>query len=116
MKAALKSMHSPDGDLTGEKTLNTSGPILVQLMVGPADSPGEESFDINVCTPKWLEQNVRDNGAIFGRHYLFVDKIDRDSVERAVVDYLSVLDEPSWPELADKIGRIAKWEFEDYRE
>jgi hypothetical protein len=24
------------------------------------------------------------------------------------------LDEPTWPQLAAKIGRIGKWEFEDY--
>jgi len=30
--------------------------IAVRVMVGPRGEPGEESLDIKVCTPKWLEQ------------------------------------------------------------
>jgi hypothetical protein len=26
----------------------------VQLLVGPADGPGEESFELTACSPEWL--------------------------------------------------------------
>ena len=26
----------------------------VQLLAGPADGPGEESFELTVCSPEWL--------------------------------------------------------------
>lgn len=26
----------------------------VRLILGPADGPGEESFDLTVCSPEWL--------------------------------------------------------------
>jgi len=116
MKAALKGLHSPDVELTSGVSVDERGSVLVQLMVGPADGPGEESFDVVVCNAEWLDQVVRERGSIFGRHYLFVDRIERGAVESAVTDYLSALEGASWQELAQQIGRVAKWEFEDYRE
>ncbi|WP_433370475.1 Imm8 family immunity protein [Streptosporangium sp. CA-115845] len=29
-------------------------------------------------------------------------------------DRIAVLEAPTWSELAEKIGRIGEWEFEDY--
>ena len=54
MRAQLKRLHSPDvWDL---KSFKPDGPfsILVEAMAGPVDAPGEESFDIIVCTYDWL--------------------------------------------------------------
>jgi hypothetical protein len=31
----------------------------VQLLVGPADGPGEESFELTVCSPEWLAERCR---------------------------------------------------------
>ena len=116
MKSALKGLHSTDVELASGVSVDERGSVLVQLMVGPANGPGEESFDVVVCNAGWLDQVVRERGSIFGRHYLFVDRIERGAVERAVTDYLSALEAPSWQELAQQIGRVARWEFEDYRE
>ncbi len=115
MKAALKGMHSPDMELPPGTPLDDRNSVLVQLMIGPADDPGEESFDITVCTITGLGQAIRRNRSIFGRFYLFVPNIDRESIEHAITEYLSTLDESSWPELAARIGGVARWEFEDYR-
>jgi len=38
-------------------------------MVAPADRPGEEPFDVDVCTPRWLEARAAEHGPIVGRHY-----------------------------------------------
>jgi pimeloyl-ACP methyl ester carboxylesterase len=39
--------------------------FLARLIVGPPDSPGEESFDITVCTPEWLAQACNRVGGIY---------------------------------------------------
>ncbi|WP_115061397.1 Imm8 family immunity protein [Nocardia otitidiscaviarum] len=41
---------------------------------------------------------------------------DLDAVTQYLRGYIAGLDEPSWPELAAKLGRIGMWEFEDYRD
>lgn len=110
MKARLKSVHSPDVDMS---TAIAQDVILVQLIIGPADEAGEESFDILVCTPQWIERAVKD-GPLSGRHLVIVDEVDRDSIVQFVEAYLTDLDEPTWADLAEKIGRLGKWEFEDY--
>lgn len=38
---------------------------LAQLLVGPADGPGEESFDVTVCTPEWLSAACREAGGLY---------------------------------------------------
>jgi hypothetical protein len=84
-------------------------------MAGPEGKQGEESFDVVVCTPRWLARRVRDEGAIIGRHHLIVERWDAARVRRCLTDAAESQEAQTWPELAAKIGRIGKWEFEDYR-
>lgn len=42
--------------------------LWVRAMVGPGGGPGEESFDIGVCTPKWLADRSQQEGFAVGRH------------------------------------------------
>jgi hypothetical protein len=43
-------------------------------MLGPRDGEGEESFDIVVCTPKWLAEKYGPADALVGLHKLIVDR------------------------------------------
>jgi len=52
---------------------------------------------------------------IFGRHYLILFKFNYELMSQKIIDYVNNLDEETWDKLAQKIGRIGKWEFEDYR-
>jgi hypothetical protein len=62
-----------------------------------------------------LEQLIKRDGFVVGRHFLFADVIDRPRVEEFIRDRLRRLEAPTWNELAQKIGRLGLWEFEDYR-
>ncbi|HEV8626102.1 MAG TPA: immunity 8 family protein [Acidimicrobiia bacterium] len=87
----------------------------LRVLVGPAEGPGEESFDVLVCTPAWLARTVAEQGPMIGRHRLIVEHLDLPLAEQFLSDQIERLDEPSWPELAAKIARLGHWEFEDYR-
>lgn len=116
MRASVRRFHSPDADLeTFAPEDATDVEVLVQIMAGPSEGPGEESFDVVVCTPRRLLQQVDERGPIVGRHYLVVPEWDWPRIRLFLTEEVEAHDEPTWRELAIKIGRVGKWEFEDYK-
>jgi hypothetical protein len=89
--------------------------VSVRAMVGPEAGKGEESFDINVCTPKWLAEVCRAKGFIVGRHYLIVDQYDVVYLRRLITKLVQECEGDSWRDVAEKVGRLGFWEFEDYK-
>lgn len=118
MRAELKRLHSPDVD-----DLSTYRPkasdefcFLLQVIAGPEDLDGEEAFDVVVCTPKWIANNQKRSDLVVGRHYLIVLEYNYERILRFIEDYCSSCEGNSWPEVAERLGRLGKWEFEDYHE
>lgn len=74
MNAELKRVHSPDiyNLKSYQPECSDSFCFLLQAMIGPAGEDGEESFDIEVCTPKWIESHLEINDGLIGVHYLIV--------------------------------------------
>jgi hypothetical protein len=118
MKAKLKNIISPDVDnleyyIPLEKD---NFCLLCQLILAPEDSEGEESFDVLICTPNWLNQNHSKSDVIFGQYYLIVFEYNYITIKDKIETYIDSIEANNWIELARIIGRIGKWEFEDYQE
>jgi hypothetical protein len=113
----LKRLHSPDAlNLESFTPVDpTSFSLLLQAMFGPEGNEGEESFDILVCTPRWLASEVERKGLVDGRHHLVVSKFDLAQIRAFLVAYAKDCAGKTWPEAAVKLSRLGKWEFEDYR-
>lgn len=118
MRAELHSLISPD-----LPNMPTQIPdhvehfgVLIQALVGASDGPGEESYDFVVCTPSWISTLVSREGFLFGRHYLIVEAYDYDLIFRVIDSLCSRTCGDDWLEIAAKLGRYGKWEFEDYRD
>lgn len=118
MRAELKRLHSPDTfDLAHFVPEDpTSFAILLQAMIGPAGEAGEESFSIQVCTPRWLEQNLPRDEVLVARHMLLTHEYDLGKIVAAITKFLSTCTGASWQEIGEKVSRLGYWEFEDYRE
>ena len=76
MRAVLKRL-----DLAPDPSTPPGDPsefaLRVRMIVGPPGSPGEESFDVTVCSPEWLAKTCREVGGIYNaRHHLVVDVDD----------------------------------------
>jgi hypothetical protein len=117
MRAQLKRLHSPDvADL---QTFAPAEPdnfaFLLQLMVGPEHEAGEESFDVQVCTPKWLMTRYGGADVVSLRHHILLPKYDYAVMIQALRGMVEACMGSTWPEVAEKVGRIGHWEFEDYR-
>jgi hypothetical protein len=116
MRATVRRFHSPDANLDVYTSTDPSEDgLLVQMLVGPVDGPGEESFDVMVCTAAWLARIARAQGPVVGRHYLVMEHLDIRHAEAFLRSQVERLDEATWQELALKIGRLGMWELEDYR-
>ena len=89
--------------------------LNVTVMVGPYGERGEESFDLYVCTPAWIAEKCERDGFVNGRHLLIVRDYDPDLIESLITKLVESCQGNSWEDVAEKVGRIGYWEFEDYR-
>lgn len=116
MIATVRGFHSPDVDLATyapEEPGNVG--VLVEVSVGTQGSPGEDLFQVMVCTPRWIDQFALGSGPLIGRHFLFVKRWDWTAVREYLTHAFEQEQGDSWADLAARLGRIGKWEFEDYK-
>ena len=115
MRAALKHLIF-DPAPTTLPAEPASFSFWVRLIVGPKDGPGEESFDLTVCSPEWLAVRCRQQGIVDGRHHLVVnaDDFDQRQLRSWLESRVRLLQGGSWSEIGEKLGRLGHWEFEDY--
>jgi hypothetical protein len=88
--------------------------FLLQVMIGPEGAEGEESFDIKVCSPLWLIERHNRDDVIVGRHHLILFEYDYERLKRTIQTYCGQWEAPTWSDLAVKLSRVGRWEFEDY--
>jgi len=112
----LRGLHSPDvEDLSAFRpSEGVAFSILVQAVFGPAGAEGEESFDIVVCSPEWLAEELTRHAAITGRHLMIVKSFDLEAFRRHLVEIASRCQGATWVDVATKLSTIGRWEFEDY--
>ncbi|MFF0344347.1 immunity 8 family protein [Kribbella sp. NPDC004875] len=112
----MRSAYSSDVDV---ETYVSADPrddaVWIRLIVGPADGAGEESFDVLVCTPAWLQRVIREKGPQVGRHHLIVEEMDLPRVVAFLRRRFEEVEAPTWRGVAGKLARIGYWEFEDYQ-
>lgn len=116
MRAALRSFEfQPEPSTLSADPAEFS--FLARLIIGPADAPGEESFDVTVCTPERLATASRRIGGIYdARHHVVVnlDEFNQRALRAWLASRVHDAEADSWPELGQRLGRLGQWEFEDY--
>jgi hypothetical protein len=90
--------------------------LLARLLVGPSNGPGEETFDVEVCTPEWLARRSAAEGFIDGRHTVIttLDTFTEDALRSFLTRRVENVSGETWNEVAHKVARLGLWEFEDY--
>ena len=118
MLSEIKKIISPD--IIDFKTYwpedAESFSFLITVIVGPRGDAGEESFDVVVCTPKWLLNKYDENEMILGKDKLIVFRFDMDRILARIRKLFDNCGGKDWDEIAIKLSRIGKWEFENYQE
>lgn len=118
MKAKIKNIYSLDiDDLQNYTPFDPENfHLLLRVIACPESEEGEESFDIQICTPQWLLESHKPEDVIIGRHYLIVMEYNYDRIINTIKSFASECNAATWEEVAEKLGRLGKWEFEDYQE
>jgi hypothetical protein len=117
MIAELKGLHSPDvADLRDWTPETDEFAVLLQIVAGPPGTPGAESFDVTLCSPTWVAARTAEAKVIEGCHLLVVQEYDYDLIHDYLSRRVSTCEGESWREVAQKLSRLGRWEFEDYRE
>jgi hypothetical protein len=116
VRAELKSLFSPDADPLNAFRPNGDFGVLVQALIGPEGTKGEESFDFIVCTPEWFASDrlPRADSIASGRHILFMRRFDYVALENFIRNYCASCQGRTWHDVAEKLARLGHWEFEDY--
>lgn len=116
MRAALRHIHSPDVHDLRTWVPEEDFAVLLQLMVGPDGSDGEESFALTLCTPGWLAEQASRQGIVDCRHHVVVADYDYGAIESYFLRRVAACEGATWPDVATQVGRLGLWEFEDYAE
>jgi hypothetical protein len=117
MHAELRGLYSPDTeDLTLEAFLPPDPEhftLVVGAYVGPSDAGGEELFTFVVCSPSSIAELKLQKGFGFQRDTLLLERWDPQLIQRAIGDLCRRTEGLSWNEVAVKLSRYGRWEFED---
>ena len=88
--------------------------VGIQIVAGPVDGPGEETFNLTVCSVAWVALRVAQDGIFDGRHHLVLAGFRWDLVRSYIERRVKLCEGHSWKEVANCLGRLGYWEFEDY--
>lgn len=89
--------------------------LALRLLAGPDDGPGEESFDLTVCSVGWIAERIRRDVIFDARHHLIVENYHWPSLRAYVQRRVERCDGATWRDVAEKLARFGYWEFEDYQ-
>jgi Immunity protein 8 len=71
---------------------------------------------MTVCTPAWISSEHPEEIAVFGTRLLIVFRCDWPTIHAAIKNVVSRYTADNWQVLAEKLSRVARWEFAEYTE
>ena len=77
-------------------------------------TPGEESFDVLMCAPGWLREEIERHGPITGRHLLVVCPLELREAIRFSTCRIEGERAEDWARLGERLSWIGFRELEDY--
>ena len=84
--------------------------------IGIHGQPGQDTYELLLCTPKFLENELTINQVLPAIHRLIVKEYNIDQVEGWLRTYCLSIAGDSVNEIQDRLRLLGHWEFEDYRE
>lgn len=118
IKAELKYLHSPDihNLQTFYPEVEDNFGFSLQIIAGREGcSEDGESFDVFVCTPKWLLENHSEGDIVIGLHHIIVFEYTYKRMYDKISQIIRRINATSWQEFGLEFGKFGRWEFENYQ-
>src|SRR5947209_3375829 len=112
----LKAIDSTQVDVENYVPANEAFRVVLDLSIGGQDNSASDLFYLTVCSPKWLEKYVAENGPCFGHGFLIVDSFNISVIRSRIEKLLSTISGHDWLEVAHILSKFMRWEFESYRQ
>lgn len=115
MNARLRMIYSTDvEDLDKWAPSDQDFGLPIRMIIGPSDGPGQESFDVTVCTGGWLEEQAERVAVYDARHHLVVRRFNWATIREYLEYRVQQCAGDSWEAVAQELSKLAYWEFEGY--
>ena len=90
--------------------------LWVMAFVGEEGQEGHDTYQIGICTPRWLLTEGMERGYEWGRFLLIVPRWDYGLVVRAIDELLAEAAGPDWETVSDRLARFAwaEWDSAAY--
>lgn len=116
MKPVIKYFYSSDVDVESYVSQNpVKDGVFLRMIIGDDQGMGEESFDVMVCTPTWLADELDFEKPLFGRGYLLMARLDLQKAMLFLRQEVASIEDESWEAVANKIAKFSFWEFDNYQ-
>ena len=94
-----------------------SAMLAMTVGIGERGKDGADNFQIVVCTPAWVAEQVENAKAFWPRGILVVRAIEPEYVRAAMQSLAQQFrNSKSWATFCERLNRYLLWEFEDYDE
>ena len=115
MRAEIRDIYSSDVDNLSEwAPTSDEFAVAIRLQIGPVGGPGEESFDLTVCSVAWLHRQTALTPVFDARHHLVVREFSWVTIRGYIEARVAACVGDTWNDVAQRLSRFAYWEFEDY--
>jgi Immunity protein 8 len=108
LEAELRSLTSPGlGDLKSfDCPTSDDFALRLRAVIGAKGQAIEETFNFQVCTPKWIERAVEERGYLWGAGRLIVKQYDYELIWRAISGLCDQVIDLRWEGISRRIGRF----------
>jgi hypothetical protein len=93
--------------------------VRLQIFVSDAPDAAPDSFDVTVCSPKWLADNLghferQSPGAesvVIGHGLWLQERWDAEAIAKTIQTLVTSVAGDDWRDLANWLGRYIPWEY-----
>ena len=115
VKPVIKYFYSSDVDVDSYESPDPANDgVFLRMIIGDDQGRGEESFDVTVCTVRWLASQVMVEGPVFSRAYLLMPEVDLPAAMTFLRSEISKIQGATWEAVANEIAKFSIWEFDNY--